>query len=80
MTVDLGEGISGVRGSGFRKIGIGLCSNFVKREVPTSSENKPQVMATGRMGGRLREELMEIDFGEQRVRVGSRSLSRYMKS
>jgi hypothetical protein len=44
MTVDLGEGISGVRGSGFRKIGIGLCSNFAKREVSMSSENKPQVV------------------------------------
>jgi hypothetical protein len=60
MNVDLGKEISGVRGSGFRKIGVGLCSNFEKREVSTSSENKPQVMATSQMGGRLREELMGI--------------------
>jgi hypothetical protein len=60
MIVDLGEGISGVQGLGFRKIGVGLCSNFAKCEVPTSSKNKPQVVATGRMGGRLREELGNV--------------------
>jgi hypothetical protein len=62
MTIDLGDGISGFWGLSFRKIGVGLCSNFVKHEVPMSSENKPQVMATGHMGGRLREELMKIEI------------------
>jgi hypothetical protein len=32
----------------------------MKRKVLKSSKNNPQVMAIGRMGGRLREELMEI--------------------
>ena len=62
MIVDLGEEISRVRGSGFRKIGVGLCSNFAKHKFSMSSKNKPQVVATSRMGGRSREELMEIEI------------------
>jgi hypothetical protein len=57
MTVDLGMGISGVRGSGFRDIGVGCVPTTRNAESLRVQKIKPPVMMNGHMDERLREEL-----------------------
>jgi hypothetical protein len=60
MTVDLGAGISGVRGSSFRKIGVGCVPTSRNAKSRRVRKIKPPVVTNGHVGGRLREELPKI--------------------
>ena len=60
MTIDLGAWISGVLGSGFRKIGVGCVPTLRNAKSRRVRKIKPPAVTNDHVGGSLREELPMI--------------------